>query len=242
MTRPRPPFNDRPFRVLDRLMAERNIRLPEVSLPKRPDRQPTPEEERTLFRHAMRDVVPLAGRRKLLPVPRQPCRGPSPGDDPEAEIVQRLRKLVETGEGFVLEHTAEYVEGAARWVPPELFRRLHRGHFAVQGHVDLHGLNLAGARDCFDRFLARAVGAGLRTVLVVHGRGRCSPGPPVLKRHLADWLTSGRWKRWVIAFTSARSCDGGTGATYLLLRCRPQSKRQRRPNRRQARQRGPGPF
>ncbi len=208
-------------------MAERGIHLPEVSLPELPERQLTPNEEGALFRRAMRDVAPLAGRTTVLPLRRRTCRDPSPCGDPDAEIVQRLRKLVETGDGFVLEHTAEYVEGAARWIPPELFRRLHRGHFAVQGHVDLHGLNLAAAWDCFDRFMVGAVGAGLRMVLIVHGRGRCSPGPPVLKRNLLRWLNSGRWKRWIMAFTSARSCDGGTGATYVLLRCRPQSKRPR---------------
>ena len=205
-------------------MAERGIHLPQVSLPEPPERELTPNEERTLFRRAMRDVAPLAGPTKVLPVRRRPCRDPSPCGDPDAQIVQRLRKLVETGDGFVLEQTAEYVQGAARWIPPELFRRLHGGHFAVQDHVDLHGLNLAAARDCFDRFMLRAVRAGLRMVLIVHGRGRCSPGPPVLKRNLLHWLNSGRWKRWIIAFTSARSCDGGTGATYVLLGCRRQPK------------------
>ena len=85
----------------------------------------------------------------------------------------------------------------------------------------LHGLNLTAAKTHFDRFLERAIAAGKRAVLVVHGRGRCSPGPPVLKQNLTRWLVSGRWKRWVIAFTSARSHDGGTGATYVLLRRRP---------------------
>jgi hypothetical protein len=32
------------------------------------------------------------------------------------------------------------------------------------------------------------------------------------------WLTRGPWRKWIIAYSSARSCDGGTGATYVLLR------------------------
>lgn len=27
-----------------------------------------------------------------------------------------------------------------------MFRRIHGGHFSIQGHVDLHGLNLIAAK------------------------------------------------------------------------------------------------
>jgi DNA-nicking Smr family endonuclease len=35
-------------------------------------------------------------------------------------------------------------------------------------------------------------------------------------------------RKWVIAFSSARSCDGGAGATYVLLRQRPLTMRFRK--------------
>lgn len=217
---------NRPFKALDTLLARKKIRLPEVHLPALPARPLTEAEERELFRDAMADVIPLTGKSNVVPTRkgRPPVR--MDVEQPDNEAYQRLCRLVETGEGFVLKHTAEYVEGAAEWLPPEIFRRLHGGHFAVQGHVDLHGLNLAAAQAHFDRFMQRAVRCSMRAVLVVHGRGRSSPGPPVIKRHLYRWLVSGRWKRWVIAFTSARSCDGGTGATYVLLRQSPRSARR----------------
>jgi len=212
---------NRPFKFLGKLLAERNIHLPEVSLPDLPVRRLTPREERLLFRQAMADVIPLADRRIVPPVRSIQSSDAQTIEDPDAEAIRQLRKLVDTGEGFVLRHTAEYVEGSAGWMPPEMFRRLHGGFFSIQDHVDLHGLNLTAAKTHLDRFLERAIAAGKRAVLVVHGRGRCSPGPPVLKQNLTRWLVSGRWKRWVIAFTSARSHDGGTGATYVLLRRRP---------------------
>jgi DNA-nicking Smr family endonuclease len=67
-------------------------------------------------------------------------------------------------------------------------------------------------------------------VLIVHGRGLSSPAKPVLKTKVIEWLTCGPWRKWVIAFTSARSFDGGAGATYVLLRQRPvtRSKRKRK--------------
>jgi DNA-nicking Smr family endonuclease len=218
MTRHRSSIGNRPFKSLRDLLAEKNIHLPAVCLPEPSVRRMTPREEDHLFRQTMADVIPLAGMKRVKN--GRPVWRPAESDpeDPDAEAVHQLRKLVETGEGFVLQHTAEYVEGAPGWIPPEMFRRLHGGYFSIQAHVDLHGLNLTAARAHVDRFLGHAIASGKRAVLVVHGRGRCSPGPPVLKRHLFRWLVSGRWKRWVIAFTSARACDGGTGATYVLLR------------------------
>lgn len=221
MTHHRSSIGNRPFRFLGDLFAEKNVHLPEVHLPESPTHRMSPSEERRLFRQAMADVIPLACRKTVAPVRVRPCQGGQVPEDPDADAVRQLRKLVETGDGFVLRHTAEYVEGSAGWMPPEMFRRLHGGYYSIQDHVDLHGLNLKAAKARFDGFLEQAIAAGRRGVLVVHGRGRCSPGPPVLKRHLFRWLLSGRWKRWVIAFTSARSCDGGTGATYVLLRRRP---------------------
>ena len=169
----------------------------------------------------MADVIPLADRRVAVPERPRRRRDEQLPEDPDAEALQQLRKLVETGDGFVLRHTAEYVEGSSGYIPPEMFRRLHGGFFSIQDHVDLHGLNLPAAKARFDGFMEHAIVSGKRAVLVVHGRGRCSPGLPVLKRNLFRWLVNGRWKRWVIAFTSARACDGGTGATYVLLRRRP---------------------
>ena len=219
-------IRNRPFASLAERLDLKKIRLPAVHLPRPPSRPPTPAEENALFEAAMADVAPLAKG------PRTATRMPPPRkrtfrvEDPDAEALHRLRLLVETGEGFVLSHTAEYVEGACSWVPPEIFRRLHGGHFSIQGHVDLHGMGVDTARRAFDRFMKDSVAAGRRAVLVVHGRGRCSPGPPVLKRNLFLWLTRGAWKRWVIAFTSARACDGGTGATYVLLKRHPRSARR----------------
>ena len=221
MTHRRSSIGNRPFKSLGKILAEKKILLPGVCLPKLPAQRLTPREERRLFRQAMADVIPLAGRRTIMQSRSRPRSVEQRLEDPDAEAVRDLRRLVETGDGFVLKHTAEYVEGSTTCIPPEIFRRLHGGYFSIQDHVDLHGLNLTAAKAHVDGFLEQAIASGKRAVLVVHGRGKCSPGAPVLKRNLSRWLVSGRWKRWVIAFTSARSCDGGTGATYVLLRRRP---------------------
>jgi DNA-nicking Smr family endonuclease len=49
-----------------------------------------------------------------------------------------------------------------------------------------------------------------------------------LKTQVIGWLSRGPWRKWVMAYASARSCDGGTGATYVLLRSRPLTRRYRK--------------
>jgi DNA-nicking Smr family endonuclease len=88
-------------------------------------------------------------------------------------------------------------------------------------------LSAAQAKEAFGDFLNEAIRSGKRAVLIIHGRGISSPGEPVLKNKVSEWLTRSHWRKWVIAFTSAQSYDGGAGATYVLLRHRLKSKRPR---------------
>ena len=124
--------------------------------------------------------------------------------------------------------TPEYIEGIDNTVNPAIAHRLHRGDFSIQAHIDLHGQRAVAARETFDRFLHQNIAAGKNTLLIIHGRGLSSPAGPVIKSKVHQWLTSSPWHKWVIAFTSARMCDGGAGATYVLLRQRPLTKRFRK--------------
>jgi DNA-nicking Smr family endonuclease len=151
---------------------------------------------------------------------------------PQDPDMARLRSLVDCGMGFMVSDTPEYMEGVGYMAPPEITRRLHRGDFSVQAHLDLHGLTVEEAWEAFDTFMKDAVLNGRFAVLIIHGRGLSSPADPVLKTKVAHWLTSGPWRKWVIAFTSARLCDGGSGASYVLLRHRPMTKKYRKRRRR----------
>jgi DNA-nicking Smr family endonuclease len=146
----------------------------------------------------------------------------------DADALARLEDLVRYGTGFNIIDTPEYIEGTGYNVHPEVARRLHQGDYAIQAHVDLHGLITEEAKDVFEKFLKGAVTTGKRGILIIHGRGLSSPSEPVLKKRVVEWLTRGPWRKWVVAYASARRCDGGTGATYVLLRQRPASKRFRK--------------
>ena len=145
-----------------------------------------------------------------------------------SEPLMQLESLVKNGAGFVVAHTPEYMEGKACNINPTVTERLHRGDFSIQGHIDLHGLSVNDAHQVFENFLKESIACGKRMVLVIHGRGLSSPAEPILKTKIYEWLTGGPWRKWVIAFSSARWCDGGAGATYVLLRQRPLPKRFRK--------------
>ena len=96
---------------------------------------------------------------------------------------------------------------------------LRSGRFSVQAWLDLHGMNQQEARFALDEFILASVRASLTCVRVIHGRGRHShKQQPILKDAIQRWLCSRRLGRHVVAYTSARLCDGGGGAVYILLR------------------------
>lgn len=224
-----------PFQELKALLKTKAISLPKC--PKlnvvNPESNLSPEMEEKLFLEAMEGVIPISkdhGVERIFQI-RQPEIRPaeSPGKKEDAEALSRLTSLVKNGTGFNIMDTPEYIEGTGYNIPPEVARRLHRGNYSIQAHVDLHGLNAHDAREVFERFLRWVVITGKRGVLIIHGRGFSSASEPILKNKVREWLTRGPWRKWVIAYSSARSCDGGAGATYVLLRQRPVSKRLKHP-------------
>jgi len=184
------------------------------------ERDPIVTEDERLFREAMAGVDRME---RPAPRPRppgplaKPCRRPS--TEEELEAYTQLVDLV-SGEGtFDIQYTDEYMEGAVVGIDPDLLPKLREGEFSYQAHLDLHGMSAEEARLAVDRFIVASMLRGLRCVLVIHGRGLNSRDQiPVLKQHLSSWLNRGRLKRLVLAFATARPCDGGAGALYVLLR------------------------
>jgi len=223
-----------PFQDLKVLLEAKSISFPDCHRfdLANPENEQNPDFEERLFIEAMEGVIPI---------PRDNCverifqkrqseigRPEAPKKKEDAETLSRLTNLVKYGTGFNIFETPEYVEGTGYNVHPEIARRLHRGDYSIQAHVDLHRLNANDAREVLQSFLKGAVMTGKRGVLIIHGRGLSSPQEPVLKEKVIEWLTRGPWRKWVIAYASARLCDGGAGATYVLLRRRPVSKRLKR--------------
>ena len=178
--------------------------------------------EASAFRAAVRDVKPLAQQPRAAglaqPKPRVRARRPQ-GAVENLDEVMPLIATSDSGEAANLEEAAA---GSAALsfhragVRIQVMRRLRRGLYPVEDELDLHGLNQTEARDRLADFIARSRDSGGRCVRIIHGKGsRSGARGPVLKTAVNLWL---RRHMDVMAFTSARAIDGGTGAVYVLLR------------------------
>jgi DNA-nicking Smr family endonuclease len=128
-------------------------------------------------------------------------------------------------EHFDVRYSDRYIRASAAGVSKETLAKLERGEFTVRSHVDLHGMALDDARRAVDEFLADRHRRGERCVLIITGKGRNSRRQVgVLRERIPEWLARGPSARRVLAFVTARPCDGGEGAFYVLLRKDPAAK------------------
>jgi DNA-nicking Smr family endonuclease len=207
-------FSNRPFDTLKKRIS--SVKEPPPAPPLPPVAKSESDDE--VFTDAMSDVREIAGFR-VLPCANAARRTAPPRRpaDPDAEALEILEQIASGEQPINLSDTQEYIE----WTNPEyrqgLTEDLHAGRFAVQGFLDLHGATGADVNEEMDRFLDEAFRKGWRSVKIIHGRGLRSVRGPVLKNAVVRRL-SGRYRRNVIAFVSARQCDGGLGALYVLLR------------------------
>lgn len=218
MSKKKKGFNS-PFADLDKKVV---IPPPAAKKPAAPPARdkPAPDDD-SLFADEMHGVAPLA------PDPRGRLGAPPPASTPrpsrraqdDAEAYAQLADLVEGAGAFDIADTDEYFEGIAPGIDRRLLRQLKHGDYALQGHLDLHGLTAEEARGEVERFIDKARNEGKRCVLIIHGRGHHSKeGIAVLRDRLKVWLTRGRIAKSVLAFATARPADGGAGAVYVLLR------------------------
>ena len=100
-------------------------------------------------------------------------------------------------------------------IGPDVVTKLRRGHWALQGQIDLHGYTRDEARSMLSDSIRECHRRGMRCLRVVHGKGLGSPGrQPVLKAKVQRWLAQ---SAEVIAFAQASGPQGGAGALVVLL-------------------------
>jgi DNA-nicking Smr family endonuclease len=121
----------------------------------------------------------------------------------------------------VLEYTRPGVQNG-------VFRKLKQGRYESEARLNLHRVRVETARTELFEFINQAENYGLRTVIIVHGKGENSHNreqTSVIKGCIDHWL---RQFEVVQAFHSARPQHGGTGAVYVLLRKNEQAKQENR--------------
>ena len=184
-----------------------------LEIKKLPKSDKTDEE---IFLEAMADVRERQEFRKIPYSSPTMIKIPSPQSEDAIEV---LKEIVQGKKKIRLSDTGEYIEWTRPGARKDLAKRLHRGDFSVQDYIDLHGLTLSEAEEAIIQFFKRALTMQYSCVKIIHGRGLKSPHGPVLKDALIKWL-QGPFRKLILAYVTAKDCDGGLGATYVLLKLR----------------------
>lgn len=202
---------------------------------RRRSHRPLAPEERDLWKRYARGVKPLdAARLKALiedkPTDPPPELRPKPQPGPV--------KTGALGRDLQAELMREMASRPARRTPvdrsPE--RKVRRGQVEVEARLDLHGMTVNNARGALLRFLHRCRDNGLRTVLVITGKGagaraiddrRFQPWDPderalpgVLRRSFTSWMGEPDFAQLASGYAEAARRHGGSGAFYVMLRPR----------------------
>ena len=109
-----------------------------------------------------------------------------------------------------------------------VYKKLRMGRYEIDARLDLHRMTVKQAREEVKQFIDEAGKLGLRTLLILHGKGQRKvekENTAILKGYVNHWLQQ---LEMVQAFHSAQPVHGGTGAVYVLLRKSADKKRENR--------------
>jgi len=185
-------------------------------------------EDDKLFEEEMSGVVPLK---------REPRATLAKSSATESSVDHRRRAAVAAPHVDRNILTEEGVEPLDSWYVLEfkrpgvqngVFRKLKQGRYEMEARLDLHRMTIPRARKELFEFIEASYELGLRSVMLVHGKGESKPDRArcsILKGCANHWL---RELDIVQAFHSAQPRHGGTGAAYILLRKSEERKRENR--------------
>ena len=185
------------------------------------ERVPTPPRLPALpfdLAQAFADVQPLRASKRVVNLAPRPAPIARQRIADEADALTASKYGAEPAPSawdIGQEHEAEQTF-LRRGLPSDILRKLRRGHWAVQGEIDLHGHTIDEAHDALSDFIVEARQRGYRCVRAIHGKGLTSPNrEPVLKGRVRKWLA--HWDE-VLAYCEAPPNAGGGGAVMILLR------------------------
>lgn len=170
------------------------------------------DNDSALFRKA------VAGSRRLKTDKIRPYRRrvkaiPLKRIEDEQQVLEA--SLEPVSHEYLLE-SGETLFYAQSGVQQNVLKKLKRGQLSIEAELDLHRMTTDQAYDALMDFIITCQQRHIRCVRIIHGKGLGSRDKlPVLKNRVNSWLR--QWKN-VLAFCTARPCDGGTGAIYVLLK------------------------
>ena len=169
------------------------------------------EKELHAFFKAVDGAEPIKKKGRVIVPEKRTIVADSVSDDLAALMSGKLE--------FQLLCRDEYFEGHIAGLDQMTVDKLASGGLSPEAHLDLHGCTTVQAFEALRSFVKSSWYKGLRTLLVIPGRGRNSLDRfGVLRSKLQSWLTQEPLKRVVLAFCTAQPHDGGPGSVYVLLR------------------------
>lgn len=158
------------------------------------------------FYQAMSCVKPLKEQNKKIANPTPP------------DFKKRSENTVKQFH-FEIEIRNDFLCGQLHGLDPKKFRMLKNGDFPIESRLDMHKMTTIEAYAKLLDTLKQAYRQKKRHILVLPGKGNNSPmGIGILREQLPTWLTKEPLNHIVLAFCSAQSRHGGSGAVYILLR------------------------
>ena len=198
---------------------------------------PLSSEEQALWRHVATSIKPIKAKARITPVDR------SDSDDNTTEALVPPRRPARSKSASAQSAAPATVPQVATVRPgktppladfdPRKAKKIGAGRAGIDARLDLHGMRQDEALAYLRSFLRDAHARGLKTVLVITGKGRKHDDPAtpsintldryprgVLRRNVPRWLDEPDMRAIVVSYTSAAQRHGGDGAYYVELRRR----------------------
>jgi len=173
------------------------------------------DDDLDLFRSEMGDVKPIKAEAKVRLRP----------NSEDKQVLQARREAAQALDDSVsgplsVDHVQQVDSQATlsfmrSGIQHSLFKKLRQGLMPMEARVDLHGMTVEQARSTVLEFIRDCCLHEVRFALITHGKGEGRAQPAILKSCINSWLPE---LPEVLAFHSAHSRHGGTGATYVLIR------------------------
>ncbi len=169
------------------------------------------DEDKVLFMQAMSGVKPLK---------HTPTVATTPQKDPNAVFKRAAATGTDSTPTTALSDmqallnpvaSEAFLSYKSTTLQTKVFEQLKQGKLRWYDAVDLHGSSIDDARSAILTLIRMATQAGETVVKIVHGKGNDA----LIKTCVNGWL---RQMPEVLAFVSAPTKDGGTGAVLVLLK------------------------
>jgi DNA-nicking Smr family endonuclease len=171
------------------------------------------EDERALWHGITRSIKPLKRRRvKAEPADAEPPAGRRPKSPPARPSQPTALRPAPKPKPVLPLTTLDRRTRA----------RLARGNEPIERRLDLHGRSQSEAHAVLLRALQSAQADGIKTVLVITGKGapagEAASERGVLKRQVPLWLGLPEFRAYVLGIEQAHIAHGGSGALYVRVR------------------------